>query len=222
MLLWRHGSLLAAIEVIGRAPESTDRAALYYAQIQQQRLESPSPYLEAERDDTEVELDDPDLNLPVYWLGPLFEPENGFPAAELQTADVVEENGLPGVKLELRYDGFNLETWTRRSWQRFQDSYFRKINHPPCTRTAAFEWAQGHALIHGGYRRRTFKDGCPSYPPTRYWAVAWIGGVVVGVNQTTCRCLSPGFGPLSESPQGMKTILRRLALRPKPAYPAAP
>jgi hypothetical protein len=221
MLLWRHGKLLALVEAGGMEPQENDAAALQYAQVQQAHLESPSPYTEAERDDTEVMLDDPGLKFPVYWLGRTFA-GGGFPPAELQTAAVIKAGGLPGAKLELRYDGFNLETWTRRSWELFQSSFFRRLNRPRCTRTYAFEWEQGHAIISAGYRRRTFDGGCPDFPPTRYWAAAHIGGVVIGVNQTTCRCLSPGSGPYSESLHGMKTILRRLTLRPKPGYSAAP
>ncbi len=220
LLLWRHGDLLAALEANGLMTQGNDGAALYYAQIQQQHLESPSPYTEAERDDTEVELDDPNLQVPVYWLGRMFEPGNGFPATELETATVVEKGGLPGAKLELRYGGFNLETWTRESWKRFQGSILGKLNRPRCTRTTAFEWEQGHAVISAGYRRRTFEAGCPDYLPTRYWAVAHVGGVVIGVNQTTCRCVSPGSGLYSESLQGMKAVVRGLQLRPKPVYPA--
>jgi hypothetical protein len=218
LLVWHHGKLLAALEVNGMTPQDNDSAALHYAQIQQRRLESPSPYTEAEQDDTEVELDDPNLTIPVYWLGRVFAPGNRWPATELETADAVEEDGLPGVKLSLRYGGFNLETWTRQGWKRFQDSFLGKLNRGRCTRTTAFEWGQGHALISAGYRRRTFDEGCPDFPPTRYWAVAHVGGVVIGVNQTTCRCLSPGFGLYSSSLRGMKVILRGLSLRPKPVY----
>jgi hypothetical protein len=218
LLLWQYGKLIAAIEVSEASLHSSDDTAIYYAQVQQRHLESPSPYTEAERDDTEVDLDDPNLTLPVYWLGSMFEPGNGFFPAELWTATAIEKGGLPGVKLELRYDGFNLETWTEQSWRRFRASYFRKINHPPCTRTVGYEWSGGHAVISAGYRRRTFAEGCPDFPPTRYWAAAHIGGVVIGVNQTTCRCLSPGFGPYSESLRGMKTVLRSLVLRPQPVY----
>lgn len=217
-LTWRQGKLLAVLEANGLTTEDDDNAAFYYAQIQQRRLEFPSPYTGAERYDTEVVLDDPGLKLPVYWLGRVFEPENSTSTAELQTAIVVEKDGLPGSKLELRYDGFNLETWTRRSWRLFQDSILGRLNRSPCARTYAFEWEQGHATISAGYRRRIFDEGCPNYPPTRYWAVAHVGGVVIGVNQTTCRCLSPGFGPFSESLRGMKTVLRGLTLRPKPTY----
>ena len=217
-LHWRYGTLIAMVQAAGMDPLRNDQAALHFAQIQQQRMEAPTPYTEAERDDTEVMLDDPGLKLPVYWLGGTFEPENSTSTAELQTATVLERDGLPGSKLELRYDGFNLETWTRRSWRLFQGSILGKLNRPPCTRTHAFEWEQEHATISAGYRRRTFDQGCPDYPPTRYWAVAHVGGVVIGVNQTTCRCLSPGFGPFSESLRGMKTILRGLTLRPQPVY----
>ncbi|HEU5252325.1 MAG TPA: hypothetical protein VFU16_03235 [Solirubrobacterales bacterium] len=217
MLWWRYGKLLALVEVSDLDSRASDEAALFYAQVQQRRLESPSPYTEDERDDTEVELDDPSLKLPVYWLGRDFAAE-GFIDAELQTADVVNQNGLPGAKVELRYDGFNLDIWTERSWERFRESFFSKINHPPCSRTIAYEWQGGDAVISAGYRRRTFAEGCPDFAPNRYWAATHIGGVVVGVNQTTCRCLSPGFGPYSESLRGMKAILRGLVLRPKPVY----
>jgi hypothetical protein len=217
MLLWRDGKLLALVEAGGLDPEENDAAALHYAQIQQGRLEAPSPYTEAERDDTEVELDDPNLTVPVYWLGRDFA-AGDLGSTELQTATAARWQLPPGVELELRYDGFDLKTWTEQSWKRFQATFFRKINHPPCTRTTSYEWKQGHAVISAGYRRRTFEHGCPHFPPTRYWAAAHIGGVVVGVNQTTCMCLSPGSGPYSESLRGMKAILRGLVLRPKPVY----
>jgi hypothetical protein len=219
-IFWRQGRLIAGVASHGMKPAENDQAALHLAQIQQGRIEAPSPYTEAERDDTEVELDNPSLEVPVYWLGREF--SGGGPGAELETARVTEGRALPGAKIELRYDTFNLETWTRQGWKRFQSSFFRKINHPRCTRTVAFEWGQGHAVISAGYRRRTFEKGCPDFPPTRYWAAAHIGGVVVGVNQTTCRCLSPGSGFYSESLSGIKTLLRSLTLRPKPVYAAAP
>ncbi|HEX2265482.1 MAG TPA: hypothetical protein VHH14_04295 [Solirubrobacterales bacterium] len=218
LLFWRHGKLLAAIKAGWMTPSSNDHAALHYAQTQQRRLEAPSPYTEAEQDDTEVALDDPNLEVPVYWLGRTFDPGGPWPATELQTVASTEKDGLPGSKLELRYDGFNIETWTRQSWKRFQSSFLGKLNRGRCVQTIAFEWEQGHAVISAGYRRRTFEKGCPNHPPTLYRAAAHIGGVVIGVNQTTCRCLSPGFGPYSSSLGGMKTLLRGLTLRPKPVY----
>lgn len=218
---WRSGTVLAATYATASSLAASDRIALDLARRQQAHIENRTPYTEAERDDTEVELDDPNLQIPVYWLGRMFEPGNGFPATELETATVVEKGGLPGAKLELRYSGFNLETWTRESWKRFQGSILGKLNRPRCTRTTPFEWEQGHAVISAGYQRRTFEAGCPDYLPTRYWAAAYVGGVVIGVNQTTCRCLSPGSGPYSESLRGMKAVIRGLQLRPKPVYPAA-
>jgi hypothetical protein len=212
LVIWRQDRFLSGMTVAGlSAPD--DRPALRLAARQQERVLAPTPYTEAERDDTEVALDDPNLKVPVYWLGRNFAAGNDLVTTNLETATAVEEDGLPGAKLILRYDVLNLETWTRRGWKRFQDSFLGRLNRPPCTRTTAFEWEQGHARISAGYRRRTFEE-CPQYPPTRYWAVAHIGGVVIGVNQTTCRCLSPGSGPTSL--RGMKAILRGLGLRPKP------
>jgi len=218
LILWQHGNTIAALTVGGMTPQNDDRAALHYARIQQGRLEAPSPYTEAERDDTEVELDDPSLKVPVYWVGRVFHPGRGWPTEELRIAKAGEDSGLPGVELILRYDGFDLETWTRQSWTRFRDSFRGSLSRRRCARTTAFEWEGGHALISAGYARRRFPDGCPSFPPTRYRALAHIGGVVIGVNQTTCRCLSPGSGLNDSSLAGMKAILRGLTLRPKPAY----
>src|SRR6476469_5294161 len=85
-LLWRYGKLISFVEAAGMSPRGNDAAALRFAQIQQERLEHPTPYTEAERDDTEVWLDDPGLNFPIYWVGRRFDPGEGFPTTELSEA----------------------------------------------------------------------------------------------------------------------------------------
>lgn len=218
ILFWRHGNLLATVEAAGRGPRRNDSAAMHFAQIQEERLEHPSPYTEAERDDTEVWLDDPSLKFPIYWVGRTFEPGGGFPPAELAEAYAADNVGPPGEKAFLWYEGFNLDTWTRRSWKRFPPTVLGRLNlRRACVREREVKLEGGRAVVYAGYGRRHLKT-CPQRPPDDYWAIAHLGGMVIGVNLTLCFiCLERGYGPYN-SLAGMKTILRALTVRPKPDY----
>jgi hypothetical protein len=229
ILFWRQGNLLAMIEAAGQDPRRNDSAALHFAQIQQERLEHPSPYTEAERDDTEVWLDDPSLKFPIYWLGRRFDPGQGLPATELDEAFTGTE-GPPGQKTALWYEHFTLGTWTRRSWKRYQRSALGRLNlRSPCARRTELALTRGRAVVYFGHGRPHATFGhehpragtCPHRPPKHYWAVAYVGRTVVGVELTICTlCTEDGYGRYN-SLKGMKAILNGLTLRPKPAYAAA-
>ncbi len=77
-LYWRHGKLIGVVGAAGPNPRRNDRATLHFAQIQQRRMEAPTPYTEAERDDTEVWLDDPGLKPSAYWADSSFVPGRGL------------------------------------------------------------------------------------------------------------------------------------------------
>jgi hypothetical protein len=218
ILFWRFGKLISVVEAAGMNPRRNDSAAFHFAQIQQQRLEHPSPYTEAERDDTEVWLDDPGLKFPIYWVGRTFEPGGDFPPAGLDEAYAANNVGPPGEKAFLWYEGFNLDTWTRRSWKRLPPTVLGRMNlRRACVREHEVKLDGVHAVVYAGYGRRHLKT-CPKQPPDDYWAIAHLGGMVVGVNLTLCFiCLERGYGPYN-SLAGMKTILRSLQVRPKPAY----
>jgi hypothetical protein len=218
-LFWRYGNLISFVEASGRDPRRNDGAALHFAQIQQERLEHPSPYTEAERDDTEVWLDDPGLKFPIYWVGRKFEPGQGYPMTELEEA-FSGWVGPPGEKVALWYEDFTLGTWTRRSWKRYQPTVLGRLNlHRKCVRKTEVELASGQAVIYAGYARRHLHS-CPRQAPDDYWAIAHVGDSVIGVNLTHCTgCLEPGYGPYN-SLSGMKTILRGLEVRPKPVFAA--
>ena len=218
-LFWRHGKLLAMIQVAGLKPQQNDRAALHLAQIQQGRLEAPTPYTDAEHDDTQVSLDDPGLKLPVYWVGSHYVPGMGLRPAFLLHAFTADSNEPSGAKLRLDYNGFVLATWTRPGWKRFRRSPLGKLNRKgPCAGSAAVELERGRALVYAGYVRRR-QGSCPQRPPDRYWAIAHIGEVIVGVNLATCaRCLDLAKGSRFNSLRGMKAVVRALELRPKPVY----
>jgi hypothetical protein len=226
-LYWRHGKLIATAGAAGMDPSSNDRAALHFGQIQQQRMEAPTPYIEAERDDAEVQLDDPGLKLPVYWAGSSFVPGRGLPATDLLNAFPTGRGvapwyrfrrGPPGAKLRLLYDGFDLDAWTRQSWKRYQRSVFGRLNRRGrCARTTEVALERGRAVIYAGYGGPR-PGACPQRPPDRHWAITHIGDVVIGVNLAICPlCQDWREGPYN-SLRGMKTIVRALMVRPRPVY----
>jgi hypothetical protein len=221
-LFWRHGKLIAVLGAAGMNPRRNDRAAIHFAQIQQRRLEAPTPYTEAEQDDTEVWLDDPGLKFPIYWAGNPFQRAGGPPIG-LEFA-YTGNSGPPGQKYELDYfsferKGFHIGGWTRRSWKHFQRSAVGKANRTArCTRTTAIELERGRAMIYGAYDGERLGP-CPRRPPERYYAIARIGRMVIGVNLGLCIKCKPGsVGTTYNSLLGMKAIVRTLAPRPKPVY----
>lgn len=220
VLIWHFGNLISYLEVAGMNPRRNDRAALHFARIQQGRIEHPSPYAEAEQDDTEVWLDNPALKFPIYWIGRAFQPAQG-PPVELEYA-YAGVAGAPGVKFELEYDEFGISGWTRSSWKRFQPTVLGRLNlRRACVRETEVELEGGSAVVYAGYGRRRLRS-CPKRPPDDYWAIAHLGRMVVGVNLTLCTgCLGPSSGP-EASLAGMKEILSALQVRPKPDFSVAP
>jgi len=224
LVLWRHGKLIAGVEAGGGTPLANDRHALHFAQIQQRRLEAPSPLLESEMDDVEVPLDDPDLKLPVYWAGSSFQPGGDLPTARLEETDFYThpEEAPPGQKLSIYYNQFGLSTWTRKSWKRFQRSIPGLTNlKDRCARKTGVELERGRAVVYAGYR--DLSDYCPDQPPTNFWAVAYIDGTVIGVDLTLCsECFERSSPGPYDSLAGMEAIVRGLTLRPKPVYSVEP
>lgn len=184
ILFWRSGKLISFVEAAGMSPRRNDRAALHFAQIQQERLEHPSLY-------TETELEEAFAG----WVGP------------------------PGDKAALWYGGFSLDTWTRRSWKRFQHSTVWSLNlKRNCVRETKVALEGGSAIVFAGYGRRRLRS-CPRQSPDDYWAIAHLGRMVIGVDFLFCTLCRPehGYGPYN-SLAGMKAILSALTLRPKPIY----
>ncbi|MFL5834616.1 MAG: hypothetical protein ACJ76B_11660 [Solirubrobacterales bacterium] len=219
VLIWQSGTLISYLQAAGMGPRRNDRAALAFASIQQGRLEHPTPYTEAEQDDTEVRLDDPGLKAPVYWVGRAFAPGAGLPAATLEEAfDVKPGRGGPaGQKWSLSYDGFTLDLWTRASWKRFARSRLGRINlEARCTASQSLPLAGGSATIFATYEGRFRK--CPAREPDRYYGIARVGGMVVGVNLGLCLSCRGGTTGAYGARRGVVAVLRALSLRPKPAY----
>jgi hypothetical protein len=222
ILFWRHGNLLATVEAAGQDPRRNDLAAFHFAQIEEERLERPSPYTEAERDDTEVRLDNPGLKFPIYWVGNPFRAGDGPPVA-LEEA-FAGTDGPPGQKFQLDYElletnGFIIGGWTRRSWRRFQRSGVGKANRTArCTRRTEVELERGRAVVYGAYSGKR-SGACPRRAPDLYYAIAHIGRMVVGIDLGNCLSCPPGgsVGAYSNL-RGMKALVRALHVRPKPVY----
>jgi hypothetical protein len=222
ILFWRFGKLISFVEAAGMNPRRNDSAALHFAQLQQERLEHPTPYTEAERDDTEVWLDNPGLKFPIYWVGNPFR-AGGGPPVELEEA-FAGYVGPPGQKFKLDYElldtnGFTIGGWTRPGWRRFQRSGVGKANRAArCTRTTEVELERGHAVIYGAYNGKRLGP-CPHRSPDRYYAIARIGRMVIGVNLGICLTCPPGSGSGAYSNlRGMKALVRALHMRPQLVY----
>jgi hypothetical protein len=198
LLFWRSGTLVSFVEAAGMNPRRNDSAAFHFAQIQQERLEHPSPYTEAERDDTEVWLDDPELRFPIYWVGRRFDPGQGLPATDLEEA-ISGWVGPPGQKTALWYEDFTLGTWTRCSWKTYAKTRLGKANlRAGCTTEEPFPLDGGSATIFATYDGRFRK--CPERKPDRFYAIARLDGMVVGINLGICLSCSSGVtGPTAPS-----------------------
>jgi hypothetical protein len=218
-LVWRHGRQLSFLTAAGLDPRRNDRAAVHYAAIQQRRLEAPTPYTEAERDDTEVWLDDPALELPVYWVGRAFRPGGGLPATQLEEAFTIEagRGGPPGQRVALWYDGFTLGSWDRPGWKRYVKSKLGRANLAArCTSREPLPVEGGSATLFATYDGRFRK--CPQRKPDRFYAVVHLGGTVVGVNLGNCFKCRPGVAGPYGTKRGVAAVVRALTQRPKPTY----
>jgi hypothetical protein len=216
LLGWRSGSVLAAIFVQGGDAATNDREAVELARIQQQRIESPAPYIPAERFDREAGFEDPAIGVPIYWLGRTFDPGGSLPTAKLEGAITPgsSSGGLPGKKLDVYYThDLNLSTWTAAGWRKFSTtSEARRLMGLPCTKTAQVQLSNGSATIYAAPRRQSTR--CASNPPVHYFAVAEIGGTTIAVNLESCpRCNSAADGSAYNSIGGMKAVVK--ALQPR-------
>jgi hypothetical protein len=225
-LVWRSGNTLATIMAIGKSFAAADEAAVDLARRQQEHIRNPTRYTLAERFDGEVPLDDPAVDIPVYWLGRNFRPGGGLPDNRLFdsyfTGKATPEayDGFaeaPSAPLNIRYENIWLDTWTPSTWRVFAGSASAKaITTWKCTQTRAIALPEGTATIFGGYKKN-FKQ-CPKEAPIAFTAWIDIGGVKVVVNALPAPDFIEVVNPYG-SFGGMEAIVRSLTRRPS-RYPA--
>jgi hypothetical protein len=219
-LVWRSGRVVSAAFASAPTLADSDRIAFELAQRQQAHVEHPTVYTEAERDDSEVGLDDPETTFPIRWLDHDFAPGHGLPRSTLEEAGAEPllgpRSSSDGEQLQLRYShGVELEGWTGAAWKRFLATPLgRELKTEDCARTTAVSLSQGRATIVAGHVRGYLP--CSKRAPERYYAFVHVGGTVIAVNFAGCPdCVS--HSPYN-SLKGMKAIVRGLKLRQKPDF----
>ncbi len=225
ILAWRSGNTIAAVVAMGGSVATNDRVVAELAPRQQAHILKPTPYTGAERSDAEVGLDDPAIDIPVYWLGPTFRPGGDLPSNRLYTSWFSEEatpetHGEfpegPYAPLNIDYTNIRLGTWTPETWGVFTASKTsRSITAWKCTRTRSVALAEGSATIYGGYKKNFRR--CPEEAPKAFTAWVDFGSVKVVVNAPPAPDFIETVNPYG-SFAGMEAIVRALKLRPKPLY----
>lgn len=209
IVMWRSGAVLGVVQTIDRrADEASVQAALRLAVAQQARIAAPTPLRAEDNDDAEVALDDPTLDVPVFWLGREL-PERG----RLPSLSLLNSNSFSGIfartgiRAALGYGrDFALTLLLSqprllhlRSFRRER----RRIARDTCTRRERVAIPDGRATIW--FRAR----GCERHPDDVF-ALARLDGVVVAIG------VDVAHGPATRyaTRAGMLRLLR--ALRPRP------
>jgi hypothetical protein len=212
-VVWRSGNVLAILAV----EPANEQIARTLAARQQLRIEGHLPTAPP-ADTVELQLDDPSLHLPVYWLGRTFT-ASSLPQLGLVSADVLT-NG-PGDTVKLDYGGasggLTLDLWTPAAWTRFSHTLLgRLIWDSPCARKTTVRLTNGHAEIFEGYGTSSpLATPCPSRPADRVIAHVYLPGVVVAIDMPycyTCAESGPTRSPYETVPT-MTTLARALELR---------
>jgi hypothetical protein len=227
-LVWRSGKMLAAVMTAGHPFALDDAAALLLARRQQARIAKPTPLTEADNYDAEVALENPALDLPVYWLGRRFETGGPVAPAKLSYSTFLEEPWPereeetfvvgPLPKLQLTYYNpvaLTLTTWGPEDWPVYTKSKAATaLVTWKCTQTRTLEVPGGTATIYLGYDQDYAK--CPPRKPRSVTAWVKFGEDTVVVDQP-----APAGLDQPDSPWGsfgaMEAVVKGLRLRTPPS-----
>jgi hypothetical protein len=210
-LVWSSGRMILGVLAAGWSQMEDDRVVALLAHLQQIHLETPAPYLRAEGEDVTVFLDNPTIDVPIYWLGQDFRPKGLRPSSfdgawgrrELEGA------GPAGRAFVVQYNpALWLDTWTPGAWARFARSEVGKRQWSwRCTRSRQVPLLNGHAVIYASYR--TGYQVCPKRPPRHFSAHVFLPGAVIAIGEAQCRYCQAGtltYGSF----RGMEAVVRSL------------
>jgi hypothetical protein len=213
MVIWHQGKLVAGILAGGAKPAVNDAAADRYAALQQKLVEAPRPYDEAESEDIPTFLGNPNLGVPVYWLGKQFTPRGKTLSFSFSRADARPHLEQPGVdqRMSIEYGPeLYLDSWTPGGWRKFsRTASGRRQSSPLCTRARSVKLPEGHAVIYAS--RGKGGANCP-YPAIPGLAThVFLPGVVIAVGELACphHCetiLAPSINDFAS----MESLVRRL------------
>ncbi len=213
LVLWRQGKLVAGILAGGAKPRVNDAAADRYAALQQKVVEAPRPYVEAEAEDIPTFLGNPNLGVPVYWLGKEFTPGPKTLTFSFSRADARQVLAHLGVgrRMSIEYGPeLYLDSWTPGGWRKFsRTAVGRRQSSPYCTRSRSVKLPEGHAVIYAS--RRKADASCPNPEIPGLAAHVFLPGVVIAVGELLCRrsceaILDPSINDFAS----MKALIRGL------------
>jgi hypothetical protein len=210
-VLWRSGTVLAAVQTTSRSDAGL-QAALRLAAVQQARIASPTPLSPEDNDDAEVGLENPNLRLPIYWLGRDLAARGRLPELSLDLSASLRIRGIETAYLDYGDDGVGITVARPRLLRLpiFRRD-LRRLSHDPCTRRERVALPSGHATIWSPRGLRCRARGADPF------AIAHLPGVVALVGLDAERRGSARYA----TRVGMLRLLRALRLRePRPAAPA--
>ena len=221
-VVWHSGNLLNVVFAGGLASDEGREVALGLARKQQARADRLTPISQTDTDDRDVSLDQPGLELPVYWLGREFDPPGALPALELANGVTLTPGGGPGNKVKIDYGGpgeggVTLDLWQPDAWKQFKGTRLGLMVWSwPCTDAKELRLPEGRAVVYAGFAEPAAKP-CPTAPHDRFLAHAYFDGVVVAVNMPYCyscvRRLREGAPDPYNSLVGMEAVVKGLRLR---------
>jgi hypothetical protein len=225
-LVWRSGAVDAAIFINGGKAAASDRAAVELAQRQQARIEHPTPVTRSDFDDTEVALENPALEVPVYWLGKTFEPGRGLPPMTLEGSSastgrsaIIPRVGLLYVDhpLRPRHEDLFVDVYSAQQWKRLRAKPRRLPGSLTCGATVRRLKVPGaRALVFHG--KEKLLGRCRKSERTSWTVRVRLHGLVVTAETSEIcgTCAEAGRGPY-DSLRGMAAIARGLVQRERPS-----
>lgn len=218
--MWRSQSVLGVVLIGGRGAQASPTVALRLAAAQQARIATPTPLLRSDLDDTEVWLDDPNLGVPVWWLGRHRAAQNGRPALGLLDGPPLM-TGRFQPRLDLNYTspggraGVDVALWKPRTLRR---ALRQDAKRAMCIRRYDGRLPGAKATIYGSYKPP--RRHCEPGPPEVLFAVAFLHRVAVTLDASDCFGCRAGRAPY-DSLAGLRVLLRALRVRePRSATPA--
>jgi hypothetical protein len=212
LVLWRNGNVIAGTYAAGAKIGIDDAAATHYAALQQALVVAPRPYEEAEAEDIPTWLGNPNLTVPVYWLGREFKPGHGLGTSYFLALWPHEHVAYPrtGVQMSVQYNtALWLDSWTPAGWRRFAKTEVGRRQWTwHCTRSQTLQLPEGHAVIYAAYKKDY--ETCPSFAPHHFSAHVFLPGAVIAIGEADCRYCQGELDPSFGSFPAMKAIVRGL------------
>ena len=229
---WRSGEVYAFVVAGARTQSDATAAAVQYARAQQARIDAPTPVSDTDFDDLLVPLNDPNLRLPVWWLGLDFDPPGRLPNLRLPRWGVGVRTAKwtgygPGQTVILDYSrpvgarppgGASIYIWKPADWKRWiAKPIGRTAWDSPCAKAKKFNVRAGRAVVWSGYMSTPKARPCPKRAPDTFFAHVHGRNMVLTVNIPICgpAYCKPQPGPRQpyDSVAGLEAIVLGLQLR---------